>query len=204
MDGWWTAIGYDGWRRRVHARLRIVTPPSVQAVTLTQTKAHIRVEDTDSDALISAYIDAATQSLAYLGQAILPVTYALDLDYLPDRIELPKPPLVEVTSIAIIDPTGTPGTVDPSLYKVNISSEGFGEVALAYGQSWPQIRGDLGSATITFEAGYATVPNAIQIAIMMIVGQLFDNRADIGPAMQYAIPRGIDMMLQPYRVRTVV
>jgi len=204
MYDWTARFGYDRAPRQPRMALRIVTPPTAQAVTLDLTKQHIRVEDTESDALIGIYIDAATNSLAYLGRALLPATFALDLDYLPCKIDLPMPPLQSVTGITIIDPDGNPATVDPSIYAVRLSPEGFGSVELAYNQTWPQIRGDLGSATITFSAGYETVPSPIQTAIMMIVGQLFDNRTDIGMAQQYAIPRGIDMMLQPYRVQKVL
>jgi hypothetical protein len=50
-----------------------------RAVSLNEARRHMRVEDTDSDDLIAMYVEAAEQSLAYVGRALKPATYALDL-----------------------------------------------------------------------------------------------------------------------------
>lgn len=182
--------------------LRLVTPPADLAVDIDEARRHLRVQDEDSDdALISAYIEAAQQSLAYLGRAFRPATYALDLCYFGcSWTRLPMPPLRSVNAILVTDANGDQTALDESLYTVSTSDEGIGSIRLAYGQSWPSSRGDLGSVSIEFDAGYDDVPAALRAAILLIVGSLYENRSAASPVAMTALPGGVDALVAPYRI----
>jgi len=90
--------------------------PASEPITLTEAKAHLRVETdfTEDDTIIGTFISAARESCeARTGRQLVTATYALRLGGFPcgDSIELPKPPLVSVTSITYVDTDGT--TLDP-------------------------------------------------------------------------------------------
>jgi uncharacterized phiE125 gp8 family phage protein len=87
--------------------LRLVTPPTDRAVNLNEARRHLRIEDTDQDDLIAAYIEAAEQSLSYIGRALKPATYALDIYGIGSRyIDLPMPPLRAVGSVSTVGSSG--------------------------------------------------------------------------------------------------
>jgi uncharacterized phiE125 gp8 family phage protein len=182
--------------------LRVVTPPTDRAVTLSEARRHMRVEDTDSDDLIAMYVEAAEQSLAYVGRALKPATYALDLyGHVSRCIDLPMPPLRAVTGITAPGATGSMATVDPANYTLATTSEGRGTILTASGFSWPFPPYSPGyvAATVTFTAGYDVVPSALRAAILLIAGALYDNRAAVAPISLYQMPMGVDALVAPFR-----
>src|SRR3954451_18739362 len=105
--------------------LRLVTPPTDRAVSLNEARRHMRVEDTDSDDLIAMYLEAAEQSLAYVGRALRPAFYALDIyGHVTRCIDLPMPPLRSVTAVKAPNASGVMAAIDPANYSVMTTSEG--------------------------------------------------------------------------------
>lgn len=180
--------------------LRLVTPATERAVTISEARRHMRVEDTDSDDLIAMYLEAAEQSLAYVGRALKPATYALDVFGYPHPvIDIPMPPLRAVTSVqASSGATGTLVTVDPANYSLETGLTGRSQLRMAYGYIWPYYASGYVTASITFTAGYDTVPSGLRAAILLIAGSLYDNRASVAPIAAYTVP-GVDALVSPYR-----
>ena len=124
-------------------------------------------------------------------------------------VKLPKPRCQSVTSITYVDGTGTTQTLDPAFYQVYLNSEPA-RIVPTNGSSWPTT--DLylpGTITITFEAGnygdgveVDTCPMPIKMAILLLVGHLYENREASGANTLAAIPLGVDALLAPYRFHT--
>ncbi|MGJ0505614.1 MAG: head-tail connector protein [Methylocystis sp.] len=174
--------------------LRLVTPPTAQAVLLDEAKAHLRVDAMDDDALIAALISAATDALNYLNRTIAPCLWELDLAAFADEIILPRPPLKTVSSIVYRDSQNIAQTLPSSVYDVVTDSEGFGYVRLAYGQSWPDVRSGGEPVTIRFEAGYDAPPPPIKAAILLRVARLYELRdaASLAPRLRAETNEGIN------------
>ncbi len=84
-------------------RLKLITAPAAEPITLAKAKNHLKVDSNDENALITALITAARQ----LGEretkrAFITQTWKLYLDESPSEIEIPKPPLQSVESIKTI------------------------------------------------------------------------------------------------------
>ena len=176
--------------------LRLVTPSTVQVVDLAMAKRHLRVDHDEDDTLIELYIAAAEEQLAYLGRALTRSTWAVDVAAC-STIYLPVPPLVSLTSIVFDDAAGVAQTVDAGDYDVTVANDGRGCVRFASGYSngWAN-----GVATVVFEAGYETPPKAIQAAVLLILGDLYQTREQSTEKQQYVLPRGVDALVAPYRV----
>jgi hypothetical protein len=69
------------------------------------------------------------------------------------EIILPRGPVITVDSIQYIDGTGTPQTLDPTLYFVDNMSEPC-RILPAYGRGWPATQWVPNAVTIKFTAGY--------------------------------------------------
>lgn len=180
--------------------LRLVTPPTERAVGLSEARRHLRVEDLDSDDLIDLYLRAAEDSLAYLGRAFKPASYALDIyGYAPRYLELPMPPLRSVTAVKAAGSDGTLSTVDPANYSVGKTSEGRGRMRLASAYSWPYFAEGYVSASVEFTAGYDTVPSGLRAAILLIAGAMYENRSAASPAVLTKLPFGVDNLVAPFQ-----
>lgn len=137
---------------------KVTTEPDAEPapISLTEAKLHLRVTSSADDELITALIRAAREWCElFQNRAFVTQTITLTLDRFPNVFEIPKPPLQSVSSIKYIDTAGVQQTLDPSVYDVDTVSEP-GRIALAYGQSWPSIRGDINSVEVIYVAGYAT------------------------------------------------
>lgn len=154
--------------------LSLVAAPAETPVSLTEAKAHVRVDGTDEDALLTMYLDAAVAHLdgaeGVLGRCMVTQTWDYTTDTFPKA--LPLPALQSVTSITYRDADGAEQTLAAEDYMVS------GQV-LTYPDGPPATDGYPGAVTVRFVAGYGDatdVPAALKAAILLYVGDLYANR----------------------------
>lgn len=185
----------------------IITPPvSAAVIDLADAKAHCRVEHDDDDALIQAYIDAAIGHLngprGWMGRSISPQTLELALDAFPTGArKLPFGPVTEIVSITYIDPDGAEQTLDDAAYRL-LSS---GELALAYGETYPSTRSQPEAVKIRYEAGFeedGQEAKTIKAAVMLMVGDLYAQRETftLGPASTVPMSATVESLLYPLSI----
>lgn len=134
---------------------QITNPPSVEPVSRTEMKLHLRVDTTDDDTLIDALTAAAREWCeVYEGRSYMAQTITAYMDALGD-VSLPRPPLVSVDSVKYYDTSGVQQTLGTSVYSVDVFREP-GMVYLAYNQSWPTTRLIPNAVEIIYKAGYMT------------------------------------------------
>ena len=154
--------------------------PTSEPVTLTEAKAHCRIDTTADDTLVSSLITAARLWCeSRLGQQIMPATYRCKIDAFTSHVvELPYPPLTAVSSITYVDSSGSTQTLSSAMYTTDTDSKP-GRVFSVYAETWPTTRDQLQAITITYTAGYASesvVPQPIKQAILLLVGHWYENR----------------------------
>lgn len=109
-------------------------------------------------------------------------------------ISLPLPPVQSVNSITYLDQGGTLQTLSPSQYVVDITGEPA-RVTPQFGYVWPVTRWQIGNVNIQFTAGYTSVPEDIQQAILLLVEHLYANRSASTEKALREIPLGVDSLL---------
>jgi uncharacterized phiE125 gp8 family phage protein len=120
----------------------VTTPPAIEPVTLAEMKNHLKISSsvTTDDSLISSLIKAARewcegfQNRAYIEQSI-----TLKMDAFYDVLQLPRSPLISVTSVKYLD--------------VFTNCEP-GEIRLAYAKTWPSTYSIRHAVRIIYKAGY--------------------------------------------------
>lgn len=194
--------------------LRLITGPTAEPVSLGEVQAHIRAPVDGADGpVIEAYLQAAREAVENeTGRALMPQTWQLRLTEFPSdngAITLPLPPLVSVTSVAITNTDGDAETISGSLYQVETPSgprAQAGYLVPASGEEWPEVQSDtLGAVRVTFSAGYANaaaVPAALRAAILLIVGELYENREASAEKAMTEIP-AVARLLAPFREKFV-
>ena len=165
--------------------LKPVTPPAAEPVSLAEAKAHLRVDTSDDDALITSLIVAARQWCeGYQNRAYVTQTWDLVLDDwpadpCPDRVRVPLPPLQSVASLKYTDADGVQATMPATDYLVDVASQP-GRLVLAYGKVWPTVTLRPAAAIeVRFTAGYGlavAVPETVKQAIKLLVGHLYEHR----------------------------
>lgn len=165
-------------------------------VELELAKQHLRVDGGDSDSLISAYIAAISAHIdgpeGWLGRSVGNQLLELRTDTLCGLIVLPYGPAAAIEAITYIDPDGASVTLPPVSYVLDGDS-----VDLAYGKAWPRVRGDRGGVRIRYRAGYESCPRPIEIAALLLLGELYDRREDSSAEIKIDGPAAA--LLNPYR-----
>src|SRR5262245_32745258 len=195
--------------------LRLITAPTVEPLTLAETKQHLRVDHDDDDDLIAAYIAAAVSycdgEYGFLGRALVTQTWELVLDNFPlHEIKIPLPPLQSVESIKYDDSAGDEQVVATDSYWVDAASEPGWIVPATAG--WPTAVLDaVNSVRVRFVAGYdpttdsppdyrANVPRAVKQAMLLQVGQFYQQREDVVIGVNAVrLSWGAEALLRPFR-----
>lgn len=163
---------------------KIVTPATVEPLTLQEAKLHCKiitdvldVEAYAEDSLIESWITTARAVAEhYTGRSLAPQTLEMALDCFPSTgFDLDAPPVVSVTSIKYTDALGAEQTVSTSLYR--LSTYGAARrVELAYGATWPTTRDEPEAVRVRYVAGYAVTPPAVKAALQLMVGWFNEHR----------------------------
>lgn len=173
-----------------------------EPVTTTEAAEHLRLDTSTSplpeQATLSRLITAARQAAEnYLNRTIVERTRYLYLDAFTPVIELPFGDVSIVDEIRYIDTDGMSQTVvDNILSQDRLTPD--------YGQEWPDTRDQIGAVTITYTAGYNDisnpVPDAIKQAILLSVGDMYDNREAVSQGSDYKLNPTVVSLLHPYRI----
>ena len=176
----------------------LITPPATEPVTLAETKAHLRVEHSADDAVITTLISAARQwAEVYLRRALITQTWQLSLNSLPERLELPKAPLQSITHVKTFDAADVASVVSASVYQADTATTP-GALVLRTGAVWPDAGRNTNRYEVHYVAGYGTaassVPAPIRQGLLQHIAALYENRGDeTPPALSLAL-------YAPYRV----
>ena len=167
--------------------LKRTSAPAVEPVTLSEAKAHCRVDTSADDTLIQGYITTAREWVEdYIDRALVTQQLVMKLDAFPAEIELPRPPMIAsgtATAVTITYVTGEAGgtaTLSASEYRVDRDATP-GAIRTLYAGSWPSHLLDQNSVTVSWWAGYgdaASVPQRVKSAILMCVHELYEKRGD--------------------------
>jgi len=176
----------------------LVAAPGSEPLMLEEAKEWLRIDadQTGHDGLILGLITAARiEAESFLERALVTQTWDYFRDNFEDEMEIPLPKLQSITSIKYIDSDGVQQTLSSSVYSVDTAAEP-GLVRLAYGQSWPSVRGQANAVTIRFVAGYGTpedAPETIKLALKMMVANSYETPGA-------ALSEQAKALLWPYRI----
>lgn len=195
--------------------LKLITAPDSYPVTLAEAKAHLRVDSSDDNSLISVLIKAAVDNIegpkGFLGRALINQTWDYGLDIFPcvtynagvikNYIEIPLPPLISITGIYYKDSGGVDQTLEESSYTVDTASEP-GRVYRPNGVAWPSVYTGGNAVRIRFKAGYSddVIPFSIKAAILIKIADLYENRESMVDGSYSELPWSAQQLLKPHRM----
>lgn len=172
------------------------------AISTADMKTFLRVDTSDDDAVIAAYVATATEAVKqYLRVALLTETFVFKADgfayadsddrllalgpgvhtasrpYLlggGETLDIPFPPLQSVTSVVTYDRGNNASTYDASNYQIDLQS---GRIYLNEGSTWPSDLRAQDAVQVTYVAGYGSgsIPAPILQAVRSYVEQLYDG-----------------------------
>lgn len=186
--------------------LVLTSPAAVEPISVAEAKAHLRLDGTADDVLISSLILTSRLHIeAALGLALITQGWRLVLDRWPKRATIPLPlRLVQsIQSVSVLAADGTPDVLSATDYFLDHADQPPRLVPLA--GHWPDPGRVAAGIEIAFTAGFGDtaqdVPEPIRHALLLLVTHWYEHRdpIEIG-APETAIPRAVSELLMPYRV----
>jgi uncharacterized phiE125 gp8 family phage protein len=182
--------------------LILTSGPDEEPVTLDEARAFLRLDATDEDALVAAFITAARTVLeAETRRAFVTQGWRLLLDRWPARgVSIPLAPVSAVTRLALVAADGAMQELDASLYETALAGDAPRIVAAG---AWPAPPRRVGGIAVDFVAGYgaaADVPQPLKQALLMLVAHWFETRTPVAFGDAPAdIPLTVAALVAPYR-----
>jgi uncharacterized phiE125 gp8 family phage protein len=169
--------------------------PSVEPLSLEEVRKHLELGDNEAhDTYLASLIEAARKTFEFdTGLVTVTRSFVECLDAWPaeDYITLMRRPVSAITSIQYVDTSGVTQTFASASYALD-SRRVLPIIRLKYGYSWPNLRGDPNSVTITYVAGYATadaVPENLRVPMLVWIASRFYAREGGDLFGTFAVPK---------------
>lgn len=182
----------------------VTAPNGTLPVSLDEARRQLRTEGmTFDDDLVELLIRAAASNIeVQYGLGLLEQTVKQYHAGFPASANDPMfiwvAPLMSVTGITYTDTTGTTQTFDSDDYTSG-GFNGWPFIIPKVGKSWPTAASGMPNAvTIEYKAGFgaaaSSIPKEIKQAILLMVGDMYENRQDRPDN----LPRASKSLLKPY------
>lgn len=182
-------------------------------IPLSEVKDHLRVTWSTEDTFINQQLAAAFGICEdYCNLSFVYKQYTMNMEQFPDSetedstsFELPRGNgRLSVISIKYYDTDDTQQTWALANYVANAAFQTWSRVSLADGISWPAISGRKQPIEVIYKSGYndsgQQLPKTIRQAILLMVGNLYENRQDvIVGRIASELPLTAKHLLNPYR-----
>jgi uncharacterized phiE125 gp8 family phage protein len=198
-------------------RVTVVTPPAVEVALVADdlVQQMLRLDGTTDAAYITHLIAAARKHFEkQTGLALITQTLTATFDRIPANrhgnlrhLDLPRAPLISITSVNYIDDAGVAQVLSPSAYAASAvgCDSAFGRVSLKPDYSWPDLGEYPGAFSITFVAGYGAaataVPEGHRYAILALAAWWYEQRLPVNVGnIVNAVPHHLDALIEQARI----
>ncbi|MDE1186273.1 MAG: head-tail connector protein [Pantoea sp.] len=185
----------------------LITPPAAEALALAETKAHLRLDTTDEDDLVTRLITVAREHLERsTGLCLMNQSWRLHLDSICEDgvIPIARGPVQTIESVMVYDETGSPSALSLDGHVL----DGFRRPARLMLPKPVRPGRAVNGIEIDFTAGFGAtatdVPDTLKRAMLSHVAQMFSCRGVVAAEDQPAlIPPGYDRLLAPFLIRSL-
>lgn len=185
--------------------LVLTSGPAVEPVTVSEAKAHLRIDGTSEDVLISSLILTARLHVeAALGLALIDQTWMLVLDRWPDdgSVDIPIAPLQAVSAVRVKNVAGVATLVPATSYLVDLVSI---PPRVVWNNAAPVTPGRIANGieidvSAGFGAAASSVPAPLKHAVLMLTAHWYEHRDPVEIGSTAArIPDAVSDLIQPFR-----
>lgn len=182
--------------------LNRISGPEVEPVTLTEAKAHLRIDSDfvqDDDYLQSLITAARFNVEAVIDRTLIRSKWQIKFDYFPSwDIPLQRPPIAFGDIVVTYVPAQSPGTtVTLTGYRVDRDSTPA-VIRPEWNGTWPSARGAENDVTVTYWAGWdgpSQCPKPAKHAILLMLGHWYANREAVVAGGMSPVPMAVDSLL---------
>ena len=181
---------------------------STAILTTAEAKTHLKVDtDADND-YIDNLVSAATESAQiFTNRYFINTTITQHGDTWSDISTLFKSKVSSITHIKYFDSDNSEQTLATSVWLSDINHQPA-RIGLKPNQSFPSLADRINAVNCKYVVGYGSaasdVPEGIREAVLLIVGNLYENRQEVVVGrIATELPKSAQYLLEQYKIQTV-
>ena len=176
-----------------------VTDARTEAVSLTEIKSHLRIDETDdNDALLLIISGVRNAVENYLERTLITSTWKAEFDAFETEMRLPMKPIKSIESLKYYDDDNIQQTLSAALYEFDET----GRLRSTATNVWPSTYDRYNAIEVNYTAGdlsLGKLPEDLRLALRLLVGHFEKNRENTNFAQALTIPFDFKALLAPYR-----
>ncbi len=184
----------------------LISGPAIEPVTLAEAKAHLRIDASDEDMLISSLITAARIHIETVcSRVLITQSWKIYFDNWPSKscVEIPITPLQGISAVTLYDASDNTSTLDAANWFADTVSTP-GRLVRRQGAVWADPARSANGVEITITAGYgdsaADVPQNLRQAILLLVAHWFETREPVVMGSSaISVPLTVEALIAPMR-----
>lgn len=172
---------------------------SATPVPATTVADHLRSPHDDATSVEAVRLAAHDMVSEMSGRVLGSETWALSIGEAPLRLDLPKSPVQSLVSIKYWDAAGGEQTATLSDFHL-FADDDRAVVTPKEGKTWPPLQKRDDAMTVTFIAGYTTLPAGLSHAVLMLSAHLYDNRSAVSEGALVEVPMAVQSLIGIHRI----
>ena len=180
---------------------RTSTSTYTDVISLATAKAHLRVDHSDEDALITSLISTAGEIVEeYTGQYLSSCGFTYYADHFTSVMKIHAGPGVRILTVKYYDTDHTLQTWPATEYHSDVKSH---PMRVQFENLPTEVDDRVHAVQITGDAGYSTVPETLKSAMLLIIGHLYEHRKDVLVGVQSApLVHGAKFLMDKFKPST--
>ena len=181
---------------------------STAILTTAEAKTHLKVDTTADDTYIDNLVSAATESAQiFTNRYFINTTITQHGDTWIDIATLFKSKVSSITHIKYFDSDNSEQTLATSVWISDINHQPA-RIGLKPSQSFPSLAERINAVNCKYVVGYGSaasdVPEGIREAVLLIVGNLYENRQEVVVGrIATELPKSAQYLLEQYKIQTI-
>jgi uncharacterized phiE125 gp8 family phage protein len=183
--------------------MQLIVEPASEPLTLDEARLFLRIDTNDDDALLASLIAASRRLVEQATRkCLMAQTWRFGFDQWPARgfVRLPLSPLLTLVSVTVMDGSGNRIQQGLNDYRINALEP----VPVVQANATPPVSAAAcGGIQIDAQLGYgntaAQVPQAMRLALLLILDRLYDTRGQ-GDS---SLPAAAQVLLAPFIRRSL-
>tara|TARA_R100000655_G_C2981256_1_gene191849 strand:- start:850 stop:1431 length:582 start_codon:yes stop_codon:yes gene_type:complete len=187
---------------------KVNTPASTAIITTAEAKSHLKVDTSADDTLIDNLVQAATDSAQKFTNRFFINTVIIQYgDIWNDILVLFKSKVNSIEHIKYYDSDNTLQTLDTAIYLSDMNHQPA-RIGLSPNKTFPKLADRINAVEVKYQVGYGTgavdVPQGIKQAVLLIVGNWYENRQQVVIGrIATELPKSAQYLLEQYKVQTL-
>lgn len=177
-----------------------VSKASAELITLTEIKAHLRIDHSLDDTILAVYRDAATQLIEKeIAGDIQATVWAESYPDFNREFYVDNKPITAISKIEYYDSSNSLTEYTSTNYLTYIPMSARSKIQVKDDFDIPEIYNRIDAVIVTYSTGFTVLPPLLKAAILLQIGSFYEHRENETELSLKQLAYGVERICDCYR-----